>query len=101
MDKAQTAINNKLPLIFTELGTTAADGDGPICKDWTQKWWDFVNKNKISYLNWSLVNKAEGSAALKPGTQPTEAEECKESNLTPSGLLVRNELKTHDNGVTC
>jgi len=99
--KAQTALNNKLPLIFTELGTTTADGDGRVYEAETKDWWKWVNNNKLSYLNWSLVNKAEGSAVFKPGTKPTRAEECKDSNLTPSGLLVKNELKTHNNGVKC
>jgi len=88
---AQTAIDNKLPIFVTEFGVSEASGDGSINSEEAQLWWQFLDANTISWCNWSIVDKEELSAALKPGASnsggwPLEM-------LTRSGLMLREEIK--------
>lgn len=90
-DAAQTALNNGIALMVTEFGTTEASGNGVIDYEETRKWWQFLDTNYISWCNWSVADKVEASAALKPGANgrggwPTSA-------VTASGLFVREELR--------
>lgn len=90
-DIAQTALNNGVALMVTEFGTTEASGNGVIDYDETRKWWQFLDTNRISWCNWSLADKAEASAALKPGA--SERGGWAPGSLTASGLFVREELR--------
>lgn len=90
-NKAATALANGVALMVTEWGTSEASGNGKLDDDETRKWWEFMEQNHLSWCNWSLADKAETSAALKPGASaaggwPTNA-------LSPSGNLVREELR--------
>lgn len=89
--KAETAMRRGVALFVTEYGTTAANGDAPIDAAETQVWWDWCAKNGISYLNWSVANKDEASAILKPTTQGLSG--WSEADLTESGRLVRGHLR--------
>lgn len=90
-DIAQTAIDAGLPIFVTEYGVTEYSGDGFIDIPEVNTWWDFLDANNISWCNWSIADKEENSAALKPGASGTG--NWPESQLTPSGLMVREELK--------
>ncbi|KAH7718243.1 beta-1,4-endoglucanase [Aphelenchoides avenae] len=46
--------------------------DFQIYPDETNKWYALLDGNKASYLAWSIADKTEASAALKPGTSPTQ-----------------------------
>nr|ABY52965.1 GHF5 endoglucanase [Ditylenchus africanus] len=100
-NKAQTALNNGLPIFVTEYGTVNADGNGGVDTASTQAWWDFLEQNQISYANWAIEDKSEGAAALVPGTPATVAGVSSDSNLTPSGQIVKAKYKSQNNGVSC
>ncbi len=89
-NKAQKALNAGLPLFVTEYGTTIYDGDGYIDVKESKLWWDFLDKNKISWCNWSITDKDESSAAITPGASGTGG--WSNSEITKSGKLVRKEL---------
>ena len=90
-DTAQSALDKNIALMVTEFGTTEASGNGPVDRDETRKWWDFLDKNHISWCNWSVADKDESSAALKPGASGSG--KWPESMISPSGLLVRSEIR--------
>ncbi|KAI1729763.1 cellulase (glycosyl hydrolase family 5) domain-containing protein [Ditylenchus destructor] len=100
-DKASTAIKNGLPIFVTEYGTVNADGDGAVDETSSKAWWDFLDENKISYLNWAISDKDEGASALKSGTPATTDGVSSDANLTDSGKLVKDKYKSQDNGVKC
>nr|USZ80409.1 glycoside hydrolase family 5 subfamily 2 [Tetropium fuscum] len=83
---AQAAIDDGLPIFVTEYGTVNADGDGDVDVDSTDAWWTWLDTNKMSYLNWAISDKDEGSNALLVNT--TAANVCLEDYLSTSGLLV-------------
>uniref|UniRef100_A0A915EFR0 Glycoside hydrolase family 5 domain-containing protein n=1 Tax=Ditylenchus dipsaci TaxID=166011 RepID=A0A915EFR0_9BILA len=93
--KAQTAINNGLPIFVTEYGTVNADGNGGVDTASSNEWWSFLNKNSISHANWAVEDKNEGAAVFVPGTPGTLAAVGSDSNLTPSGKLPPPSKLTH------
>ena len=90
-DKATAALNKGVALMVTEFGTTDASGDGAVNKTETATWWKFLDDNNLSWCNWSVADKVEASAVLKPGASATGG--WSETQLTESGLFVRKEIK--------
>ncbi|MBC7804844.1 MAG: glycoside hydrolase family 5 protein [Akkermansiaceae bacterium] len=90
-DMATTAMKNGVALMVTEFGTTEASGDGVIDYEETKKWWKFLDDNDISWCNWSVADKVEAAAALKPGASARG--KWKEAEITASGKFVRDELR--------
>ena len=90
-DKAELAMRRGAALFVTEYGVTAANGDLPIDVAETRLWWDWCERHGISYLAWSICDKAEASAAVRPGSSPEGG--WKESELTDSGRLIRDRLR--------
>jgi endoglucanase len=89
--KAESALKRGIALMITEWGTTTADGDGNVHKKETSLWWRFADDNKLSWFNWSVADKREGSAALKPGASGKGG--WKDNEITESGKFVREELR--------
>jgi endoglucanase len=90
-NNAQAALNKGVALWVTEYGTTESSGTGYIDVAETNAWWDFMDKNQISWCNWSVADKSENSAALLPGASATGG--WTEAMITTSGKMVRNELR--------
>lgn len=88
--KADTALGKGLPLFVTEWGTTDASGNGAVDTASTLEWLSYLDRNQISWCNWSLCNKAESSALLKTSA-PTDGT-MPDSALTESGKLVKKQL---------
>ena len=90
-DKAAAALKAGAALMVTEWGTSEASGSGKLDYTETKKWLEFMDRNKLTWCNWSIADKRETSAALLPrasgkGGWPTE-------HLSPSGALLRKELR--------
>jgi endoglucanase len=90
-DKAQKALDAGLPLFVTEYGITRANGDDEIDVAESRRWWDFMEKNGISYLAWSIADKDEKSAALMPGASATGG--WKDDEISESGQILREHLR--------
>ena len=67
-----------------------ADGDGPIALEESERWWDWAEKRDIGWMAWSIGDRDESSAALKPGAPPSG---WTESDLTDNGKLLREKLR--------
>lgn len=87
-NKATTALNKGIPLFITEYGISEASGNGNIDLNEANIWMNFMESNKLSNCNWSIMDKAESSAALKPGSNPSG--NWSENDLTLSGKTIRN-----------
>lgn len=88
-DKADAALAAGLALFITEFGVVDATGDGPIAREESERWWDWAEAHGISWLAWSIGDKDESSAALRPGTASGG---WSASDLTESGTMLRNRL---------
>ncbi|SCL34915.1 endoglucanase [Micromonospora nigra] len=86
----------RLPLFVTEFGTVDYTGDGAADLASSTTWLDLLDRLKIGYANWTYSDKAEGSAAFRPGT-------CYGGTyagtgvLTQSGAFMRERIRTPDN----
>jgi len=90
--KAQTALNNGIPLFVTEWGTVNADGDGGVDYGETDAWMAFLKDNNISHANWSINDKAEGASALFPNANAQG--NWSTGDLTASGQKVKEIIQT-------
>ena len=90
-DKAQTALNKGLPLFVSEFSICDASGNGGLDKNEAKKWLTFLDKNKISYMAWSLSNKAESSALIKSNCSKTS--KWTSENLTAAGKWITSWYK--------
>lgn len=90
-DRADNALKKGIALMVTEYGTTEASGTGYIDVEESNVWWDWMEENGISYMNWSVSDKDEHSAVLKPGADTVG--KWPDSMLTESGKLVREHLR--------
>lgn len=54
-----------LPIFISEFSICDASGNGGIDYDSAKKWLSVINDYNLSYVGWSLCNKAETSALLK------------------------------------
>ncbi len=89
---------NKIPIMVTEWGTTISDGgnkDKTAYTEQSQTWYDdLIDPRKISSLNWSVSDKAEGASILVPGASISGGWNP-ETDLTPSGIWIRNLIRKH------
>ncbi len=86
-DKLCYAVSSGLPVIVSEFGLSAADGNGSIDKKSANQWFQLLNKYNISYFCWSLSNKAESASLLKSGTKKTSG--WKASDLSAAGKYIK------------
>ncbi|MFI6230356.1 cellulase family glycosylhydrolase [Micromonospora echinospora] len=86
----------RLPMFVTEFGTVDYTGDGGVDLASSTVWLDLLDRLKISYANWTYSDKAEGSAAFRPGTCYGNTY-AGTAVLTESGAFMRNRIRTPDN----
>jgi endoglucanase len=98
-DKAEASRKKGLPIFVSEFGVSDALGGGnedrKVYLKEAEKWLDWMNQHQISWINWSLCDKDESSAALRPGVSPNG--EWSEADLTESGNFIREQLRNHKN----
>lgn len=80
------ALKAGLPVFVSEWGVSRADGSGGVFEKEAGEWLDFLAARNISWTNWSLCDKNETSAALRPGTPPDRA--WTQADLSESGRFV-------------
>ncbi|WP_183549995.1 glycoside hydrolase family 5 protein [Mucilaginibacter sp. AK015] len=89
--KADKAIAMGLPLIVTEWGVGESDGNGRFDMAMNKKWMDWVEKNRLSWVNWNITDKRETTAILQPHAPSTG--NWTAGQLTPAGVYIRERLR--------
>lgn len=95
-EQARMALELGACLFASEWGSGDHTGGGTFDPVETGYWLDFLESNRISHLNWSLCDKDETCAALRPGASADGG--WSESDLTPSGLFARTHLRVRSAG---
>ena len=90
-DRADAALQKGLPIFISESAGMEASGDGNIDKEEWQKWINWSEKNKISWITWSVSDKNETCSVLKSGAASDG--EWKTDDLKESGILTREYLR--------
>ena len=93
-DEVSYAVGQGAAVFSTEWGTASADGGGDVCAAETRTWIDFLDGLGISWVNWSLADKDEGTAALRPGASASGG--WADAELSESGRLVRQLMRRSD-----
>lgn len=88
--RVEDCLKAGLPVFVSEWGTSRADGSGGVFPEESKLWLDFLEERGVSWCNWSLCDKSETSAALRPGTDPEGT--WTEADLTESGKFVFDRL---------
>lgn len=78
-----------IPIFISEWGVSDASGNNGVYLDETEKWLEFINENNLSWAVWSLSDKDESSALLKPGTSKTN---ITDNDLTEAGKFIKKQL---------
>ena len=89
-NKAEKAIELGTPLFVSEFGLSEYTGNGELKMDSVKVWFDFMDKHNLSWCCWSVGDKDESSAALKPGADAKGGWD--DSMLTQSGLYVKKKI---------
>ncbi len=89
LGKLDAALKLGAPVFVSEWGTSQASGAGGVYLEAADAWLNELEERGISWVNWSLCDKNESSAALMPGAP---AGGWSEGNLSPSGRYVMNRL---------
>ena len=89
-NKCDYALNKGIPIFISESAGMEASGDGNINYEEWNKWIDWAEKNKISWITWSVSDKNETCSVL---TADADANgDWKEKDLKESGI----KSKGHD-----
>jgi endoglucanase len=91
MARANKAIKLGLPIFITEWGVGEANGDGIFDKAKTENWLNWMEENKLSWINWNVTDKVETTALLKPNASVKG--NWKETDLTDAGFYIRKVLR--------
>jgi len=90
-DRTDAAIRTGLPVFISESAGMEASGDGPIdYKEW-QLYIDWINKNNLSWITWSVSDKNETCSVLNASASSTG--HWKDSDLKESGVKIRAYLR--------
>jgi len=90
-DKADAALKKGLPLFISESAGMEASGDGKINKEEWQKWINWSEQRKVSWITWSVADKNESCSVLKAGASATGNWQL--NDLKESGVMAREYLR--------
>lgn len=89
--KAELAMTRGIALFVTEWGVGESNGNGMFNREKTAAWMNWMEKNRLSWVNWNVTDKKETTALLMPGT--SEAGGWSDGNLTEAGKYIREKLR--------
>ncbi len=93
-DRVKAAVDAGIPVMVTESSGAEASGQGQNNYDEWNAWIQFMEQNQISWLNYSVSDKAgETISVLEPGA--SAAAGWSDGELTESGRYVRDLLRQH------
>lgn len=92
-DRCDSALSKGIPIFISESAGMEASGDGPINdKEW-QRWIDWCEQHKISWITWSVSDKDETCSVLQKSASSNGG--WKEEDLKESGIKVREKLRRY------
>jgi len=89
-EKAEVAMKLGLPLFVTEWGVGESNGNGEFNIEKTERWMDWMEKNRLSWVLWNVTDKNETTALMLPGA-PVNGGWTAEQ-LSANGRYIREKL---------
>lgn len=90
------ALSKGLPLFISESAGMEASGNGPLNEEEWMRWIEWAEKNKISWITWSVSDKDETCSVLRKTAASTggwKDEDLKESGIKTKALLQKYNKK--------
>ncbi len=87
IDRGNYALKKGIPVFVSECAGMEASGNGPINYEAWQKWIDWMESNKISWVTWSIADKDETCSMLMSKADSKGG--WKDSDLKESGKKTR------------
>ena len=95
-DAMVEAIEAGLPIFVSEYGICDASGNGAIDEYQADEWVRVMNENGVSYVAWSMSNKAETASIFKSSCAKTK--NFSQEDLSDSGRWLYEMLTGADSG---
>ena len=93
-DRCNLALGKGIPIFISESAGMEASGDSALNVEEWQRWIDWSEKNKISWITWSVSDKNETCSVLLPTAAPDGG--WKASDLKESGIRSRELLRKYN-----
>ena len=93
-DRCDYSLKKGLPLFISESAGMESSGDGPLNPEEWNKWIQWAEEKKVSWITWSVSDKNETCSVLLP-TASSDGN-WKDSDLKESGLKVREMLRNYN-----
>jgi len=94
-DRTDAAIAKGLPIFVSECAGMEATGNGPIDKAEWQKFKDWMDARRISWVAWSVADKNETCSVLYPTA--ASGGKWKDADIKEWGQIVRTALQEYSN----
>lgn len=88
--KVKNALAAGVPVFVSECGLCDASGSGGVDEASAQAWFDLLKERDVSFLAWSLCNKNETSALIRPDCAKLSG--WTENDLSQSGKLFQKAI---------
>ena len=92
-DRCDSALKKGIPIFISESAGMEASGDGPINDEEWQRWIDWCEQHKISWITWSVSDKDETCSVLQKSASSNGG--WKDEDLKESGIKVRDKLRKY------
>ncbi|MEQ1677266.1 MAG: glycoside hydrolase family 5 protein [Chitinophagaceae bacterium] len=90
-DRTDEAMQKGLPIFVSECAGMEATGNGPLDYAEWQKWIDWMEARKLSWITWSVSDKDETCSVLKPSAASDG--KWKEGDIKEAGVKAKAYLK--------
>lgn len=90
----EAALEKGIPIFISESAGMEASGNGAINEEEWARWIEWAEKNKISWITWSIADKDETCSVLLPSASSDG--KWKEEDLKQSGIETRALLKKYN-----
>lgn len=93
-DRGDYAIKKELPVFISESAGMEATGNGSLNEQEWNEWITWAEKNRISWITWSVSDKDETCSVLLPTASSTG--NWTDKDLKPSGLKARELIRKYN-----
>ena len=93
-DRCDYALQKGLPLFISESAGMEASGNGPLNYEEWNKWIDWAEQKKISWITWSVSDKNETCSVLLPSASSDG--NWKDTDLKESGIKTRDLIRKYN-----
>lgn len=95
-DRGDYALGKGLPLFISESAGMEATGNGPLNEEEWDNWTNWAEKNKVSWITWSVSDKNETCSMLLPSAASDG--NWKENDMKESGIKTREMIRRYNQG---